>query len=137
MVWVPAFFFRMGLLGFRPLFKAGFQPLRLRTAKFKAAEGFMLGAGKKGSWFRVKRVVDRANIVLEVLDSRDPLGTRSLELERLVRRRGKNLLLALNKADLIPESILNEWIDFFRSKGYRVFPLSARRRRTLLPLEEY
>ncbi|MBS7645361.1 MAG: GTPase [Candidatus Bathyarchaeia archaeon] len=111
--------------------------MRLDTVRAKAVRGFMPRTGGRGSWFRVRRIIDEANIILEVLDSRDPLGTRSLELERLVRRRGKDLLLALNKADLVPENVLNDWIGFFKSRGYRVFPLSARGRRTILPLEEY
>lgn len=103
----------------------------------KSVKGFKLRTGERGSWFRVKRVIERANIVLEVLDSRDPLGTRNMELERLVRKHGRRLLLALNKADLVPRSVLNGWLVFFKSKGYRVFPVSAKRRRSLLSLEGY
>ena len=109
----------------------------MRRSKAVRARGFRLGTRRRGAWFRVERVIRRANTVLEVLDSRDPLGTRNLELERLVRRLGKRLLLVLNKADLVPRRVLDEWIGFFKSKGYTVFPVSAKRRRDLEVLGGY
>lgn len=109
----------------------------MRRSKAVRARGFRLGTRRRGAWLRVERVIKRANIVLEVLDSRDPLGTRNLELERLARRLGKCLLLVLNKADLVPRRVLDEWIGFFKSKGYTVFPVSAKRRRDLELLGRY
>jgi len=109
----------------------------LRRSKAVRARGFRLGTRRRGAWFRVERVIRRANTVLEVLDSRDPLGTRNLELEKLARRLGKRLLLVLNKADLVPRRVLDEWIGFFKSKGYTVFPVSAKRRRDLEVLGGY
>jgi ribosome biogenesis GTPase A len=115
----------------------GFQSLRLGMGRPKSIRGSRPRAGERSSWFRVKKVIGKANVVLEVLDSRDPLGTRNLELERLVKRHGKILLLALNKVDLVPRSVLDGWLSFFESKGYRVFPLTAKRRSGLRLLEEY
>jgi ribosome biogenesis GTPase A len=36
-----------------------------------------------------------------VLDSRDPEGTRSLEIEEIAKESGKKLIYILNKIDLI------------------------------------
>ncbi|UKZ62292.1 uncharacterized protein TrAtP1_003542 [Trichoderma atroviride] len=52
-----------------------------------------------------KQVVEEADVVLYVLDARDPEGTRSREVERSVvaaAAGGKRLILILNKVDLIP-----------------------------------
>jgi len=45
----------------------------------------------------LKSVLHKADIVLEVLDSRDPLAFRSKHLEQLVEEMGKKLVLLLNK----------------------------------------
>ena len=45
------------------------------------------------------KVVDAADVVIEVLDARDPLGCRCVDVERLVRKSGadKKVILLLNK----------------------------------------
>ncbi|KFY00392.1 hypothetical protein V490_01369, partial [Pseudogymnoascus sp. VKM F-3557] len=60
-----------------------------------------------------KQVVDQADVVLYVLDARDPEGTRSKEVERMVMAAasgGKRLILILNKIDLIPAPVLKKWL---------------------------
>ena len=47
------------------------------------------------------KVVEASDVVLEVLDARDPAGSRSSRVESAVRRApGKRLVLVLNKVDL-------------------------------------
>lgn len=68
-----------------------------------------------------KSVVEQADVVLYVLDARDPEGTRSRDVERSVMAAasgGKRLILILNKADLIPPKILRNWLVYLR----RYFP---------------
>ena len=48
---------------------------------------------------RVRRVINQCDVLIEVVDARFP--TRSKRLERMVRRRGKKLLLVTNKVDLV------------------------------------
>lgn len=45
------------------------------------------------------RVVEASDVIIEVLDARDPAGTRCLEVEKFVRRMGptKKIILLLNK----------------------------------------
>jgi ribosome biogenesis GTPase A len=61
------------------------------------------------SWRRVERMVEASDIVMEVLDARDPEATRSPRAEAMVRERGKGLLIVLNKADLVPMNALLRW----------------------------
>ncbi len=52
------------------------------------------------SWRHVIHVLKEADIILEVLDSREPEKTRNQALEQKIRRLGKKLLYVLNKCDL-------------------------------------
>ena len=65
-----------------------------------------------------KKVVDGSDVLIEVLDARDPMGCRSKKLEDYILKRGKRIILLLNKADLVPLEILNKWLTFLR----REFP---------------
>lgn len=55
-----------------------------------------------------------SDILLEVLDARDPLGSRSPQLEHYVNslNRNKRIVLVLNKIDLVPREVVREWIAF-------------------------
>ncbi|KAI1136946.1 P-loop containing nucleoside triphosphate hydrolase protein [Hypoxylon sp. FL0543] len=74
-----------------------------------------------------KQVVDQADVVLYVLDARDPEGTRSREVERMVMAAasgGKRLMLVLNKIDLIPPNVLRDWLTYLR-RYFPTLPLRA------------
>lgn len=74
-----------------------------------------------------KQVVDQADVVLYVLDARDPEGTRSKEIERMVMAAasgGKRLMLILNKIDLVPPHILKDWLAHLR-RSFPTLPLRA------------
>lgn len=81
----------------------------------------------KDPWLIVKKVVRDSDIVIEVVDARDPYGTRSKYLEALVRKEGKPLILVINKADIVPKDILNMWKRML-SKEYLTVFISARER---------
>ncbi|KAK9324638.1 P-loop containing nucleoside triphosphate hydrolase protein [Lipomyces orientalis] len=57
-----------------------------------------------------KTVVDASDIVLYVLDARDPEGTRSKEIEKaILGSLDKRLIFVLNKIDLVPAHIQKAW----------------------------
>ncbi|KZT03079.1 P-loop containing nucleoside triphosphate hydrolase protein [Laetiporus sulphureus 93-53] len=63
------------------------------------------------------KVIDESDIVLMVLDARDPEGCRSRLVEEEVRRResdGKRLIFVLNKIDLIPKENAQAWLRHLR-----------------------
>ncbi|KAI1499298.1 P-loop containing nucleoside triphosphate hydrolase protein [Biscogniauxia marginata] len=74
-----------------------------------------------------KQVIEQADVVLYVLDARDPEGTRSREVERMVMAAasgGKRLILVLNKIDLIPPNVLKDWLIYLR-RYFPTLPLRA------------
>lgn len=68
------------------------------------------------------RVIEASDVVLEVLDARDPLGTRCVDMEKMVMKSGpdKHLVLLLNKignffvstANLPLISLYKEYLEF-------------------------
>jgi len=57
------------------------------------------------------QVIENSDVILEVLDSRDPLSCRSKELENTIlsKRGDKKIILVLNKIDLIPVQNAIDW----------------------------
>ena len=54
----------------------------------------------KNFWKTVNKVIEQADIILEVVDARDVDGTRNKEIEDKVKKKGKVLISVLNKCDL-------------------------------------
>ncbi len=73
-------------------------------------------------------VIKETDFILEVLDARDPEGTHNLMIEEFVKKNRPEIeiFLVLNKIDIIPKPVLEEWVTHFRKLGYRVYFLSAR-----------
>lgn len=51
----------------------------------------------------LRNVIETSDVVIELLDARDPNGSRNLDVERRVVAEGKKLVLLLNKIDLVPK----------------------------------
>ena len=63
----------------------------------------------------LRKVVDGADVILHVLDARDPIGTRSNAIEEMVLSTSdKKLVFVLNKSDLVPREVLSGWLAFLR-----------------------
>ena len=72
-----------------------------------------------------KSVVDASDVILYVLDARDPEGTRSRKVEEaILQSQGKRLILILNKVDLIPPYVLEQWLNYLKS-SFPTIPLRA------------
>ena len=72
-------------------------------------------------------ILSMSDILLYVLDARDPNGTRSRPTEREIASfagGSKRLILILNKIDLVPPPILKAWLRHLR-RYYPTLPLRA------------
>lgn len=78
--------------------------------------------------------IQLSDIVLVVLDVRNPIGTMSSYLLRVSR--GKRRLFVLNKADLVPREIGLLWERWFKCKGHQALPISANNRLSTLKLKK-
>ena len=75
-----------------------------------------------------QRVVDVSDILLEILDARDPQACRLRLAEKKIQSTygsRKELVLIFNKVDLIPTPVAREWLKIFRAQGSRVIPFSS------------
>ncbi|HLD58785.1 MAG TPA: GTPase [archaeon] len=64
---------------------------------------------QKGFMGRVSRIIEKSDLLLEVLDARFPELTRNSVTETKILRSGKKLILVLNKSDLASkETLLKE-----------------------------
>ncbi|EIW62162.1 P-loop containing nucleoside triphosphate hydrolase protein [Trametes versicolor FP-101664 SS1] len=73
----------------------------------------------------LKSVLDAADVMLEVLDARDPLAARSAHVEGLARESGKRVLLVLNKVDVCPREAVEAWATTLRKEHPTVLFRSA------------
>ncbi|KAF9247574.1 hypothetical protein DTO013E5_4696 [Penicillium roqueforti] len=67
---------------------------------------FSKGQSKR-IWNELYKVIDSSDVIIHVLDSRDPDGTRCRSVEKYVREEAphKHLIFVLNKCDLVPTGV--------------------------------
>ncbi|XP_060113516.1 nucleolar GTP-binding protein 2 [Heteronotia binoei] len=71
---------------------------------------------KKGQskriWGELYKVIDSSDVVVQVLDARDPMGTRSSHVESYLKKEKpwKHLIFVLNKCDLVPTWATRRWV---------------------------
>ena len=67
---------------------------------------FSKGQSKR-IWNELYKVIDSSDVVIHVLDARDPEGTRCRSVEKYIREEAphKHLVFVLNKCDLVPTSV--------------------------------
>lgn len=87
--------------------------IREDTGEKAAVRDWVFGAGQsKRIWNELHKVVDSSDVLLQVLDARDPMGTRSKFIEEFLRKEKshKHLFFILNKVDLVPTWVTQRWV---------------------------
>jgi nuclear GTP-binding protein len=78
-------------------------------------------------WEIINEVISDGNLILEVLDARDPEGTRSKRIEKLIAEQtDKALILVLNKIDLVPKDVIVKWRNVLQ-REHPTLAISAKR----------
>ncbi|SGZ58676.1 CIC11C00000003816 [Sungouiella intermedia] len=93
-------------------------------------------------WRQLWRVVERCDLIVQIVDARSPLFFRSVDLENYVNslsapeenKEKKNLLL-VNKADLLTRAQRVEWANYFNEKKINFVFFSALNANELLEKE--
>lgn len=80
----------------------------------------------KRIWGELYKVIDSSDVVVQVLDARDPQGTRCYHLERHLKEhcKHKHMILLLNKCDLVPAWATKGWLRTL-SKEYPTLAFHA------------
>lgn len=95
--------------------------------KLKEAESKYITAGQsKRIYNELHKVIDSSDVIVQVLDARDPVGTRSSYVENFVKKNcpHKHIIIVLNKSDLIPNWCTIAWIKLL-SKEYPTLAFHA------------
>ncbi|XP_062400451.1 guanine nucleotide-binding protein-like 3 [Sardina pilchardus] len=104
--------------------KAGTEPKAKKQKKDKKTKQQQkkkstTGTNKSAKRFRCRelnKVIEASDVLVEVLDARDPLGCRCPELEEAVLKHEgkKKLMFVLNKIDLVPKDNLKKWLEYLQ-----------------------
>ncbi|CAJ0596137.1 unnamed protein product [Cylicocyclus nassatus] len=64
-------------------------------------------------WGELYKVLDSSDVVVQVIDARDPQGTRCRHVEEFLRKEKphKHLVAVINKVDLVPTWVTRKWIS--------------------------
>lgn len=85
------------------------------------------GQSSRRAYLRsLKKVIESSDVILQVLDARDPLGTRihSAIESGILSHFDKRMVLVLNKIDLIPKANVSDWLTYLR-KSHPTVALKA------------
>ncbi|KAJ8326072.1 hypothetical protein QVD99_006581 [Batrachochytrium dendrobatidis] len=90
-------------------------------------------------WRQLWRVVERSDLVVQIVDGRNPLLFQCKDLEKYVKEVSpvkKNLLL-INKADLLTAKQREAWADYFDEQGisYKFFSAAMAKKKIVLEQE--
>ncbi|KAK3362550.1 NUC091 domain-containing protein [Lasiosphaeria hispida] len=77
-----------------------------------AKEAIFSKGQSKRIWNELYKVMDSSDVILHVLDARDPVGTRCRHVEKYLAAEAphKHLVFVLNKIDLVPSKTAAAWI---------------------------
>ena len=78
-------------------------------------------------WRQLWLVVEKSQVLIQIVDARNPLFFRSLDLENYIKdlNQEKEIILLVNKADLLTPELRRHWADYFNEKGIKYIFFSA------------
>ncbi|KAK3918731.1 Large subunit GTPase 1-like protein [Frankliniella fusca] len=109
--------------------KQSFLEWRRRLALLQESEGLLLTPYEKNLefWRQLWRVVERSDVIVQIVDARNPLLFRCADLEAYAKEVSPNKqnLILINKADYLNEKQREIWAEYFTSISVEVAFFSA------------
>lgn len=65
------------------------------------------------------------DLIIELVDARVPLSSRNPDIDELGKNKAR--LILLNKADLAEDCLNDEWIAYFKEKGYSAVKVNSKK----------
>ena len=65
------------------------------------------------------------DLIIELVDARVPLSSRNPDIDELGKNKAR--LILLNKADLAEERLNDEWVEYFKEKGYSAVKVNSKK----------
>lgn len=109
--------------------KESFLEWRRSLAELQEDQGILLTPYEKNLefWRQLWRVIERSDVVIQIVDARNPLLFRCEDLENYVKEVSDNKmnLILINKSDFLTENQRQQWAKYFSEQGLRVIFFSA------------
>jgi len=93
--------------------KDDFNLVKEDTGEKVVVRDWIMDAGQsKRIWNELYKVIDSSDVVVMVLDARNPQGTRCPHIENFLKKEKphKHLIFILNKVDLVPTWVTQRWV---------------------------
>lgn len=102
---------------------------RRTLADLQETQGVLLTPFEKNLefWRQLWRVIERSDVIVQIVDARNPLLFRCEDLEKYVTEQSESKLnlILINKADFLTSEQRQFWADYFASIGMHVVFFSA------------
>lgn len=109
--------------------KREFLEWRRRVALIQEKRNYMTTPFEKNLefWRQIWRVVEKSNVLVQVVDARNPLLFYSKDLDKYAKEvdPAKQSLLLMNKSDFLTEKQRQAWSNYFRENDMCAFFFSA------------
>ncbi|CAE8712796.1 unnamed protein product [Polarella glacialis] len=128
--WRPAWNEAMSAEELASLEGGAFLEWRRGLAKMEEKQGLIMTPYERNLdfWRQLWRCIERSDVLIQILDIRDPEFYRSKDLERYVAQfPEKKHLLLLNKADFLTKEQRQRWATYLSERGVEVVFFSALR----------
>jgi large subunit GTPase 1 len=88
-------------------------------------------------WKQLWRVIERSDLLLQIVDARNPYFFYSADLETYIKEidSSKEFILCVNKADYLTPELIAHWNDYFNEKGVKHIFFSALKEQEKLDAE--
>ena len=99
---------------YNPVNDADLHKFDIKDSKPEVAAAVFFKGSSKRIWEELYKVIDSSDVLLYVLDARNPNGTRTKFIEHYLKykQQHKHLVFILNKCDLIPTSVTQRWVKY-------------------------